>query len=157
VPSQDEIELLFQRYDKDRDGRLRFSEFSELFIPLDANYANVIANRESFHRLASYQGANPDRVFVPLTLMDFIELWRTHFRVELLAEDLRQSLQANPLFSLENAFEICDLNKDGEVTKAELKQLIESRGFFLSDKEATSLMDKFDKGKHGSITQAEFL
>lgn len=56
-----------------------------------------------------------------------------------------------------NAFEICDLNKDGEVTKGELKQLIESRGFFLSDKEATSLMDKFDKGKHGSITQAEFL
>lgn len=126
-------------------------------MPLDPNYADVVHNRESLHRLASYQGANPDRVFVPLTLLDFLELWRTHFRVELLAEDLRLSLEANPLFSLVNAFEICDLNKDGEVTKGEIRQLIESRGFFLTEKEATSLMDKFDKGKHGSITQAEFL
>ena len=92
-----------------------------------------------------------------MTLLDFLELWRTHFRVELLAEDLRLNLEGNPLFSLVNAFEICDLNNDGEVTKGELRQLIESRGFFLTDKEATSLMDKFDKGKHGSITQAEFL
>ena len=61
----------------------------DIFLTETANYADVIANRESFHRLASYQGANPDRVFVPLTLMDFKELWRTHFRVELLAEDLR--------------------------------------------------------------------
>ena len=50
-----------------------------------------------------------------MTILDFKELWRTHFRVEVLAEDLRQKLAANPLFNLANAFEICDLNKNGEV------------------------------------------
>ena len=92
-----------------------------------------------------------------MTLLDLKELWRTHFRVELLAEDLRQNLEANPLFSLVNAFEICDLNNSGEVTKNELRMLIESRGYFLSDRDASSLLSKFDKGKHGSITKAEFM
>ena len=38
VPSQDEIELFFQRYDKDRDGRIRFAEFCEAFVPLEKSY-----------------------------------------------------------------------------------------------------------------------
>ena len=92
-----------------------------------------------------------------MTVLDLKELWRTHFRVELLAEDLRQNLEANPFFSLSNAFEVCDLNNSGEVTKNELRMLIESRGYFLSDKEAASLLSKFDKGRHGSITKAEFM
>ena len=45
VPSEDEIELWFQRYDKDRDGRLRFAEFCEAFVPHDPSYANVINSR----------------------------------------------------------------------------------------------------------------
>ena len=83
VPSEDEIELLFQRYDKDRDGRLRFAEFCEIFVPIDRNYADVINSRESHVRSISYHPAIADRVFVPLTLLDFKEMWRTHFRVEL--------------------------------------------------------------------------
>lgn len=35
VPSQDEIDLFFQRYDKDKDGRLRYTEFCDIFVPHD--------------------------------------------------------------------------------------------------------------------------
>lgn len=35
VPSQDEIDLFFQRYDKNKDGRLHYNEFCEMFVPLD--------------------------------------------------------------------------------------------------------------------------
>jgi Ca2+-binding EF-hand superfamily protein len=101
--------------------------------------------------------ANPEHVFIPLTLLDFKELWRTHFRVEILAEDLRHRLEANPLFSLVHAFEVCDLNNTGEVSVHELRQLISSRGLLVTDKEATSLLDKFDKGKRGTVTKSEFL
>ena len=45
VPSQDEIELFFYRYDKDKDGRLRFTEFCEAFVPLDQSYAHMINSR----------------------------------------------------------------------------------------------------------------
>jgi Ca2+-binding EF-hand superfamily protein len=52
---------------------------------------------------------------------------------------------------------VCDLNNSGEVTHQEIRRLIESRGLFVSDKEARSLMDKFDKGKRGTINKHEFL
>jgi len=93
VPSEDEIELFFQRYDKDRDGILRFAEFSNAFVPIDHNYKDVLNSRGSNHRSATFHATNPEGVFVPSTLLDFKELWRTHFRVELLAENLRQSLE----------------------------------------------------------------
>ena len=116
LPSQDEIELFFHRYDKDRDGRIRFAEFCDAFVPLDHHYASMINARHSMSRSNVFAGAMPEHLFVPLTVMDFKELWKTHFRVEVLAEDVRMRLYANPLFNLENAFEVCDVNKSGEVT-----------------------------------------
>ena len=38
IPNQDEIKLFFMRYDKDRDARLRFSEFCEAFTPATRNF-----------------------------------------------------------------------------------------------------------------------
>ena len=83
---------------------------------------------------------------MPLTLLDFKELWRTHFRVEILAEELRSRLDRNPIFNLVEAFELCDVGKKGEVTANDIMRLIESRGLFISQKEALSLVAKFDQG-----------
>ena len=157
VPSQDEIELFFTRYDRDRDGRLRFTEFCDAFVPLEPHYAQMINSRHSISRSNVFAGAMPEHLFIPITIMDFKEIWRTHFRVEVLAEELRHRLNQNPLFNLENAFEVCDLNGSGEVTHQEIRRLIESRGLFISDKEAKSLMDKFDKGNRGTINKHEFI
>jgi hypothetical protein len=121
------------------------------------HYAQMINARHSLNRSSVFSGALPEHMFVPITVMDLKDLWRTHFRVEVLADDLRQKLAKNPLFNLENAFEVCDINQSGEVTQQEIRRLIESRGLFVSDKEARSLMDKFDKGKRGTINKHEFL
>lgn len=59
VPSQDEIDLFFQRYDKDHDGRLRFPEFAEIFVPLDINFSQVINSRQPMHRSDLYGPAGP--------------------------------------------------------------------------------------------------
>jgi hypothetical protein len=39
----DDIELLMARYDKDKDRRLKFSEFTQAFAPIDP-YLNEKAN-----------------------------------------------------------------------------------------------------------------
>lgn len=84
-------------------------------------FGNMLNSRVSNFRSSSFPVNTPERVFVPLTLMEFKELIRTHFRVENMAEDLRQRLDNNPVFSLVNAFEVCDINQNGEVTQHELK------------------------------------
>ena len=73
------------------------------------------------YRQGSYSSSNADFLFVPLTLMEYKELWRTHFRIEILAEDLRQRLEINPLFNLVDAFQICDQNKIGKITRNDIR------------------------------------
>jgi len=38
-----------------------------------------------------------------------------------------------------------------------LKKLIESRGFYVNEREVDSLMDKFDKDRDGKISYSEFI
>jgi Ca2+-binding EF-hand superfamily protein len=83
--------------------------------------------------------------------MDFKEMWRTHFRVEVQAENLRQQLEENPLFNLSHAFDICDFNKKGEITPAEIRFLCQKRGFSVSEKESIFVFEKFDKSGKGVI------
>ncbi len=47
------------------------------------------------------------------------------------------------------------MNEDGRVTKDELKSLIESRGYYVSMKEVSQLVEKYDKDKDGRITFSE--
>jgi Ca2+-binding EF-hand superfamily protein len=43
----EELDLFFKRYDKDQDGRIRFSEFCDAFTPADAYYATLLNRRTS--------------------------------------------------------------------------------------------------------------
>jgi len=60
-----------------------------------------------------------------------------------------------PSFSLFDAFSTCDLNDNGSITKDELRRLLESRGFYVSEKEVNCLVDKIDKDKDGRISYSE--
>lgn len=46
-PTSIEIELTLFRYDKDMDGRLSFYEFSEMVLPVDENYRDLVERRSS--------------------------------------------------------------------------------------------------------------
>jgi hypothetical protein len=103
----EELELFFARYDKDRDGRLRFTEFSDAFVPLDFYAASKVNNRGS-NNLRPYP--TRDSSFEASTRFDFKNLWRTHFKVENAAEYLRRRLRNIPLFSVYESFKTCDIN-----------------------------------------------
>jgi hypothetical protein len=71
VPSSCEIELFFQRYDKDHDGLLRFSEFCDAFVPMDRDYAALLNSRQSNRRNNVYGNTRADYVFLPQTILGF--------------------------------------------------------------------------------------
>ena len=41
--------LYINRYDKDRDGRLKYSEFCDSFLPLDTFHASLLAKKAPLH------------------------------------------------------------------------------------------------------------
>ena len=47
--SIDDLNLYFSRYDKDEDGKLRYSEFCDSFLPTDAFHASLLAKKAPLH------------------------------------------------------------------------------------------------------------
>ena len=78
-------------------------------------------------------------------------MWRVHFRVEVAAETVRQRLQRIPNFNIYDAFNSLDLNNDGVITASELRRIMESRGFYISENEASKVLAKFGQKNDGII------
>ena len=151
-PTSEEIDLFVTRYDTSGDRRLNMREFSDAFLALDAYYANMAERRGSNHRYPLYRR---DDCFMPDTRIQFVNVWRQHFRSEVSAESTRQRLQRQPYFNVYEAFNSLDMNDSGAISREEFRRLIQSRGFYVSDKEATEIVEKMDKNKNGRVSFAE--
>jgi len=42
----DDCKLFFRRHNQEQDGRLKYSEFTEAFLPLDEKYARLLGTRQ---------------------------------------------------------------------------------------------------------------
>jgi hypothetical protein len=82
-------------------------------------------------------------------------MWRVHFKVESQAESIRRRLALSPYFNVYEAFNSLDLNDNNRVSADEIKRLIESRGFYVSYKEADQVLKKFDADHDGQINYSE--
>jgi len=111
--SRDEAELLQKRYDNNGDGRLSFSEFSSIFLPMDLSTASIVESRRA--NIGSYPRAE---IFAGLTRDYFVQLLRLHINVEAYAEKIRQRLSGRPLFNVSDAFSAVDNNHTSFITKA---------------------------------------
>jgi Ca2+-binding EF-hand superfamily protein len=122
-------------------------------IPVDSYYATLLNRRTSNNIRAYYR----DECFNYGTRFEFKQLFKTHFSVERMAENLRRNLSMDRNFDVYDAFKACDINEDGIITKNEIRKLLEDRGFFMSELEVSTLMNKLDKDKDGRISYYEFM
>ena len=47
--SRDDIYLFVRRFDKDNDGRLRYSDFCDAMTPLNSHYASLLSSRPAYN------------------------------------------------------------------------------------------------------------
>lgn len=91
------------------------------------------------HRSDVYSSGRAAELFLPATFKDYQELWRTHLRIELMAEELRRRLARSQIFKISDAFDICDMNRNGRVNEAELVMIFEERGLHVSARDSRLL------------------
>lgn len=112
--TQEDVNLFFERHDRDRDGRLDYREFSEALTPTERYYQEMLARRPSNHRRINVY--RKDDVFSFPAANAFKQLLRTMISTEGAAEATRQSLSRNPFFDPSEAFRTVDINKNGVVS-----------------------------------------
>ena len=69
---------------------------------------------------------------------------------------LRKRLCGRAEFGVHEAFQSCDRDGNGYLTRDELTRTVAAFGHFMSDKELQLLMQRFDKNHNGRITYQEF-
>ena len=95
--THDDVNLFFERHDKDRDGRLDMREFSEALTPEDHYYASMLARRPGSHaRINIYR---KDDVFAYPTAEALKRLFRVMISTEGCSEATRQANARNPYFA----------------------------------------------------------
>jgi len=70
-PSTQELNLLFKSLDRDNDGKLRYSEFTEALTPFDRYYKDQLNNKR-----ANYYARYPEDAFSLTTKFALTDLLR---------------------------------------------------------------------------------
>lgn len=113
--NMDEIHLILERYSRGQDTHLKYSEFSEAFMPMDQHFARLLGNK----RLSYVHQVNRNP-FDQVTLNKYMDVWELMIQNEKEVENIRQSLYKRPKFNIDDAFSSCDLLNDGFVTGSEV-------------------------------------
>ena len=106
--------MLFRKLDLNNNGKLRFSEFSDLFSPIDQIYKDHLEKKRP-----SEDGLSEG------TKEAVKDLMRNILRSENHIEDYRQLLNSKKGFSYSHGFSVIDSNKNGYLAKDEFQQVLE--------------------------------
>ncbi|OMJ80663.1 hypothetical protein SteCoe_19042 [Stentor coeruleus] len=152
-PSREDIGLLFKHYSVLNNRRLTYSEFGKIFTPKEHEYTRIMSNRTAFNAIRSERR----RVFNTDTTFKLTKVLRLHLETEAVAESLRHRLARRPSFSMHEAFQAVDKDRNGYITYDEFQGLLEQYGIFATIKDVESLMDRYDKDRDGRVSYSEFL
>jgi len=150
----EEGKLIVSRYDRDRGEMLKFTEFSDMFFPIDNVAGHALSQRS--HEFPSGYYMSPD-ILDPITRGEFVNVLNLLLELENVAENIRQKHSSRPLFDRTDAFDAINKYGDNFLTKQDFANLLNKHRVFASNKELTTLMDRFDKNKDGKVSYGEFI
>ena len=141
--------IIIDRFDKDRDGMLSFSEFSDLWLPRAHEYRRMMQERLG-------RSVNQYFEFTTLTQSHIRDLLRSVVTVEENFECNKFRLTDGRYLSADEIFAFLDKWKTGSVTLTEFTQSLEDAGIYCTAQDSKTLFEQFDKNKDGRITFEEF-
>jgi len=153
-PNKEELYLLLRRFDKDNDGKLKFSDFTEALTCKQQEYANLLNNRIPVNADLSL---NIEQAFSEETKKAIGRVLRMHLDNEGTTESLRQRLARRVNFNVHEAFSYLDSNEDGVISAEELGEILDKNDFYATQRELRLLMDRLDVNRDGKITYSEFV
>ena len=85
-----------------------------------------------------------------------VDTWNVHIQNERQAEKLRLNLLCIEGFNPYTWYQVCDTKGDGIIDREEIKNLLIKYNTYVSEKEVSSLIDRYDRSRDGRINYSEF-
>lgn len=144
-----ELETIFRRYDKDKDGLLSFYEFALIFIPNSQKYRDNLITRKK-RKLNSLNDVTQYTKKIIKDLLQSIVTVENNFQSNL------SKITDGSIENSRDMFCYIDKNNDGVVTLKELQKTLAENGVVADQKEVRNLFDMFDRNSDGKISFDEF-
>jgi len=153
-PSKEDVYLLIKRLDRDGDGKLKFTEFTAGFAPVQKEYYDLVKARVAINGDLTL---GMQQLFDAQTRQLFKRLLLLYLENEAIIEALRQKLARNKGFNIKVAFEMMDLDRDGYLTLPEVKEIMDENDVFVTDKDVEYLINRINKSDSRKISFGEFI
>ena len=153
--SEQDVYLFFRRNDMGGRGSLNFHNFSAGILPFSQEYAQLVTDRPDYYLARGCRDTK--RFFSGETRLEFQAFWRTVFKAERAAEDLRERITKRVYFNMHDAFDF--VNRSGSKTLAaiELRDFMAENGFYATDREMRGLIMRLDRDGDGLISFRDFM
>ena len=149
-PTNDQIYLLYKKYDLDYDKVLSYTEFCQMILPIKKEYIMIISNRQ-INPLKNNEISSETKYMIK-------ELIKGLINIETDLYEDRIKLKNKQKFSCINAWNLIlkysknekDLDKEG------FKLFFEDNGYFYTKFEIEILFNDIDLDKNGKINYRDF-
>ena len=91
------------------------------------------------------------------TRNEFRLFWRALFKAERATELARHRLASRPSFNMQQAFNYCDIDRDGWISQDDLRNCLAATGFYATDKEVIGVLNRLDHDMDRRVCYQEFL
>ena len=145
--TNEDANIIFQKYDNNADGILDYEEFCDMILPKKFTDAKLLSEK---YPPNSFNGFSPD------TKNKISNVFTSIINGEKSIDNYRKQLTCLPCFSPYDLFNMINRNSCPGIYKEDLVYLLEKNCIFLKPFETEILIDRFDKNQDGVINYNEF-
>jgi Ca2+-binding EF-hand superfamily protein len=154
-PSNEEIQLLFKRYDLSNRGVVSYADFFDMITPLDIEYKRIIESRRPSSEL--YPRSTRSDIFLPSTKSSLQKVLRLLISSEGKVESWRQRLERATGFRIKNAFDAIDRLEKSHFNESDLVTFLRRNDINYLTKDLDLLLARFDKNRDGIVGYSEVI
>lgn len=130
--TNDDMYLLFRRFEKTNTGTLAFNDFNRLMLPFSREYSNLVTDRTEYYSRRSRDGST---YFNQDTRYEIQAFWAVMMRTERAMEVLRVQLSQRPYLVMRDVFEACARTRSGLLLASDLRDVLAEHGFYSTERE----------------------
>ncbi|PFH34793.1 EF hand domain-containing protein [Besnoitia besnoiti] len=150
--SPHEAHLFIKHYSKAADGKIRYVDVCNAFMPKDQRYADIMQNRLPDYR--QYQCISPQKHMSAETRDLVAEVFHLLVVSEVQSESMRHQFASQNLWQ---TFKLLDKDNDGYITVDEFKSALRDNNIYASENDAKALLARYDTSMDGRVSYAEFV
>ena len=140
--TNDDMYLLFRRFDKANQGIISFNEFNRIMLPFSREYANLVTDRAEYYSRRSRDGSS---YFNQDTRYEMQAFWSVMLKTERSMEALRMRLKSRPYLHLRDIFETFTRSRAGLILASDLRDALAEHGFYSTERELQGLLYRLDR------------